>query len=338
MSLRRTLVFALLILLPLFGSTLHVHSAPFGVPVTAGTELSPPASSRAERATPSFIQKLWFKTLAIQRDLHRQLAAAVRKLKSDGGVSAAWLLASLSFIYGVLHAVGPGHGKAVISAYVFANEQTMRRGVALSFLASLVQGFTAVILVGILAIVMNAAGLQIKAATAHLETGSYAFIALVGMWMLSSQLRQLFGVKKPHAHSHGHDHAHHDDCCDHSHMPDPEQLEGSLSIRKAAAIIFAVGIRPCTGAVVVLVFALANGLFLAGVAATFAMALGTAITVSALAVLAVGSRQLALRIAGNNGQWVGYITTFAGIGGGLLVMMLGVTLFFGSLLGPARPF
>ena len=120
-------------------------------------------------------------------------------------------------------------------------------------------------------------------------------------------------------------------------MPDPQDLTGNLSWRKAAAIVFAVGIRPCSGAVIVLIFALANGLFFAGVAATFAMAIGTAITVSVLAVLAVGSKQLALRIAGDSGSWSGWILNGAALGGSVLVLMLGATLFIGSL-GPARPF
>lgn len=116
-------------------------------------------------------------------------------------------------------------------------------------------------------------------------------------------------------------------------MPDPRQLEGELSWGKALAIVMAVGIRPCTGAVVVLVFALSQGLFWAGVFATFAMALGTAITVSALAALAVGSRGLAERLGGGNSRWTGMIGAIAGIGGSAAVMLLGVAFFFASLNG-----
>ncbi|MDA7949093.1 MAG: nickel/cobalt transporter [Hyphomicrobiaceae bacterium] len=291
-----------------------------------------------------FLEQAWTAVLAIQRDLHRQLAGAVKKLKSDGGLAAAWLLASLSFIYGVVHAVGPGHGKAVISSYVLANERTVRRGIMLSFLAAIVQAVSAICLVVVLAIVLNAAGLTIKATEAHLETASYALIALVGLWLVITQLRRIFAGHAGHAHAHDHDHAHthgcghaHDHSCGHVHMPDPQDLAGKLSWRKAAAIVFAVGIRPCSGAVIVLIFALANGLFFAGVVATFAMAIGTAITVSSLAVLAVGSKQLALRLAGDSGNWSGWIMNGAALGGSLLVLMLGVTLFLGSL-GPARPF
>jgi nickel/cobalt exporter len=86
-------------------------------------------------------------------------------------------------------------------------------------------------------------------------------------------------------------------------MVDARQLAGPISWRKMMAVVFSVGIRPCTGAILVLVFALTQGLFWAGVAATFAMALGTALTVAVLATLALGSRELALRLGGTNSTW-----------------------------------
>jgi len=335
--------FLFFLVLILAGGVSVAQKSPFGVPAPSGPQTGStaapgsagtPAEPNVER--PSFFQRVWIAVLTIQRDMHRQLAAAVRKLKSEGGLAAVWLLASLSFIYGVVHAVGPGHGKAVISSYVLANERTVRRGVLLSFLAALVQAISAICLVAVLAIAMNAAGLKIKAMESYLETASYALIAFVGAWLVVSQARRILFGDTQHADAHDHGHSHDHDC-GHAHMPDPEALSGNLSWRKAAAIVFAVGVRPCSGAVIVLIFALANGLFFAGVAATFAMALGTAITVSVLAVLAVGSKQLALRIAGDNGQWSGWITNAAALGGSLLVLLLGITLFVGSL-GPARPF
>jgi ABC-type nickel/cobalt efflux system permease component RcnA len=121
-------------------------------------------------------------------------------------------------------------------------------------------------------------------------------------------------------------------------MPAPQDIEGSLDWRKALAIAFSVGIRPCTGAILVLLFAISQGLMWAGVMATFAMAIGTAITVSALAALAVGSRELAIRLAGNSGSgWAGTISTTAGIVGSSLVLLMGVAFFFASLR-PAAPF
>ncbi len=114
-------------------------------------------------------------------------------------------------------------------------------------------------------------------------------------------------------------------------MPDPKQLEGPWSWKKALPLALAIGIRPCTGAIAVLIFAISQGLVWAGVFATFAMALGTAITVSALAVIAVGSRDLAAWFGGGDSGWGGYVRAAAGVCGSLAVMVLGLLLFIGSL-------
>jgi ABC-type nickel/cobalt efflux system permease component RcnA len=102
-------------------------------------------------------------------------------------------------------------------------------------------------------------------------------------------------------------------------------------------VVFSVGIRPCTGAILVLIFALTQGMFWAGVAATFAMAFGTAITVAALASLALGSRELALSLGGRTGAFANAVWTLCAIGGSALILLFGATLFAASL-GPARPF
>jgi ABC-type nickel/cobalt efflux system permease component RcnA len=120
-------------------------------------------------------------------------------------------------------------------------------------------------------------------------------------------------------------------------MVDARQLAGPMSWRKVMAVVFSVGIRPCTGAILVLVFALTQGLFWAGVAATFAMALGTAITVAVLATLALGSREFALKLGGANAVWANAVWTTCAIGGAVIIFLFGLLLFLASL-GPARPF
>ena len=120
-------------------------------------------------------------------------------------------------------------------------------------------------------------------------------------------------------------------------MVDPRALAGPFSWRKMMAVVFSVGIRPCTGAILVLVFALTQGVFWAGVAATFAMALGTAITVAALATLALGSRELALKLGGESSKFGTAVWTICRLGGAALIFLFGATLFVASL-GPARPF
>ena len=110
-----------------------------------------------------------------------------------------------------------------------------------------------------------------------------------------------------------------------------------MSWRKMMAVVLSVGIRPCTGAILVLVFAVTQGLFWAGVAATFAMAFGTAITVALLATFALGSRELALKLGGANATWANAVWTTCTIGGAIVIFLFGALLFAASL-GPARPF
>ncbi len=306
----------------------------------AQQSLIPAPGSAAAAAEPDSLWQRGFATLhQTQRDLHRRLAKAVRALKAEGGAAAATLI-MISLLYGIFHAVGPGHGKAVISAYLLANETAVRRGVLLAFLSSFVQGLSALLLVGVLAVVLNMAGVEVTRSVGLLESASYALVALVGAWMLWSSLRGA-------AHSHEDGAA----ACGHSHAPDPAMLSSAVAaeeerlgrsgwrggVPKAAGLVLAVGIRPCSGAVLVLLFALAHGVFLAGVAATFAMSFGTAVTVSALAVLTLFSKKLALAVVGQNARWVERAYRLLGVLGSGLLLVLGGTLFYASL-GPAGPF
>lgn len=339
--------------------------SPFGVPLAPGQGTAAPVQ-KAER---SVLGDVWSYVLAQQQRINRELAGAVRQMKTGNILDATLLLAFLSFTYGVVHAAGPGHGKAVISSYVLANERTVRRGIMLSFLSAFIQALSAIAIVGVLAIALNATSLEITATEKWIETVSWGFVALIGIWLLYGQLGGLLrrrraesavpvhahrapahdhdhghggcGCGHSHGHAHGHEPApahgdgahHHADgaCCQHAHMPDPKQLEGPMSWSKALAIAFSVGIRPCTGAILVLIFALSQGILIAGVFATFAMALGTAITVSVLASLAVGSRELATRMAGGESRLAGAIATGAGLVGSSLVFLMGATFFVASL-------
>jgi ABC-type nickel/cobalt efflux system permease component RcnA len=338
-------------------------ATPFGAPAKAQSAplaFAPPIAAPL-RANGPFGRLLSF-VADTQQSMQRQLAMGVKRLKSGNAVAAGFALAGLSCLYGVVHAIGPGHGKAIISSYVVANEQTVRRGVMIAFLAAAMQAATAVLLVSVLVIGMNATGLKINAWSNRLESASYLLIAAVGLYFLLSQAARLWrrvrGLPAEGAHSHAHAHAEHDhahahDHHDHDHahhhdhhhaegeachhIVDARQVTGPLSWRKVAAVVFSVGIRPCTGAILVLIFALAQGLFWAGVAATFAMALGTAVTVALLATLALGSRELALRLGGKNAAWADAVWNICAMGGAALIFLFGTLLFIASL-GPARPF
>lgn len=263
-----------------------------------------------------------------------------------------WSLIGLSFAYGVFHAAGPGHGKAVISSYMIANETELKRGVLLSFLSSMMQGGVAILLVGAAYLVLRGSSISMTQATHFLEVVSYALIAAFGGWLLFRKLRGMrerrlapamaHDHEHDHGHHHGHEHHSHDhghgpgevcDTCGHAHAPDPSMLKGDrFALREAWSAIIAVGLRPCSGALIVLSFALLNGLYLGGVLSVFAMSIGTAITVSALATLAVTAKDLAMRYA-SSGSSAMRISNGIEISGALLVLVLGIVLLGASLQG-----
>jgi nickel/cobalt transporter (NicO) family protein len=303
----------------------------------------------AMRLAPGLTDGVWTFILEGQRELTGGMADAMKQLKAAGTVYAALVLGLISFLYGILHAVGPGHGKFIISSYALANERTVRRGILLSFMAALIQALSAIIVVAILSLVLKATGVQRLATEAWLETISWGLIAALGGWLLWRQLAGRAGhaahdrdhhhdhAGHAHApacdHTHEHDHVH-DEHCGHMHMATPEQLHGAWSWSHAWALAFSIGIRPCTGAIGILILSLGFGMIWAGVFATFTMAIGTAITVSALAALAVGSRDLAKRIAGGaDSPWAATIQQTAAIGGSAAVMILGAAFFLVSLRG-----
>src|SRR6476659_4408065 len=247
-------------------------------PLAVESPASPPSAFAAPNATqqsPGSFSGIFGWVLRTQQSLQRDLAAGVKSLKGEHAVTGAVMLAALSFIYGVVHAVGPGHGKTIISSYVVANEETVRRGVIISFIAAGLQALTAIALVGILAFALNASGMQINAWSKQLEMVSYALIALVGAWLLTTQLIAIFRrwqesrAAKPHGTGHDHHHGEHDHHHAHDphhghthaegeachHIVDARELAGPFSWRKILAVVFSVGIRPCTGEILVLVFA-----------------------------------------------------------------------------------
>ena len=299
-----------------------------------------------------------------QQAFYGKLSATLRQMKGASPLAAAWTLMLLSFGYGVFHAAGPGHGKAVISAWLLATENELKRGVLISFMSAVIQALTAILVVSVLFLVVASVGSTARNVAGVLESASYGLIALLGGYLIWTALLMLRPAKAPGTpapalagatttrqaialHDFGsfepmkasgpssspsQSHVHGPDCgCGHAHLPAASDVKGDWSFAKAFSLAFAVGIRPCTGALLVLVFANGLGLYWAGVAATFAMAVGTFITVSVIAAIAVYAKKLAAMMMRGNSRlldWFGIGLRFAGGGA---IAFLGTILFLGSL-------
>ncbi len=287
---------------------------------------------------------------AQQQVFYRSLTGALKEMRNDG--SAAWMMAGLSFAYGIFHAAGPGHGKAVISSYMLANEVALRRGVVLSFASALMQAMTAILVILLMLLALRGTAVSMADATRFLEIASYALISAFGAWLVWRKVSPLFSRRgagggaqalhhshhrhgQDHPAGHSHSHAPGEVChsCGHAHMPDPSLLSGRrFDLRTAWTAVAAVGLRPCSGALIVLTFAFLNGLWLGGILSVLAMAVGTALTVSCLATLAVTAKTAAVTMAGGGaiGNRIHFGIEIAGAG---FVLVLGLLLLAASL-GP----
>ncbi len=264
---------------------------------------------------------------ALQKEFYRELTAALKTLRESG--QAFWWLAGLSFVYGIVHAAGPGHGKIVITSYLLANEESVRRGIFIAFLAAMAQAAMAVAIVGVAAVILNMTSIAMTDTARFFELGSYALIAGLGFFLFVRKARTLF------ARQNGHDHAHHDHGahCGHNHAPSPDEAAQAKGFKGAIAAVLSVGIRPCSGALIVLVFALAQGLFWAGIVSTFLMGFGTAITIAVLAAMAVYAKGFATRLAGAGSHRAELVMGGLELTGAFIIMAFGLLLLGGALFG-----
>lgn len=267
-----------------------------------------------------------------QSAFYRLLTDALKAIHAGGGVLT---LAGLSFAYGVFHAAGPGHGKGVVAAQAVAERGGWRRalmlGTGLSLAAALVQALVALLVVGIATIALRATAMQVTVIAGRIETVGFALVAAMGAWLLwrkSAALADLASGRAAQECAQGCG-AHCGHFGDHLAWPPAERPRW----RERAGIVLAAGLRPCSGALIVLVFALSQGLFAAGVLSVFAMALGTAITTSTLAALTVGAKSLATRLAGGDGRRAALVAGTAELLAAAFVLVLGLSLLSGLWAG-----
>jgi len=310
---------------------------------------------------------------------NEHLTAAILAIHYGGG---AWTLLMLSFLYGVVHAIGPGHGKSVVSSYLLATRQTLRNGILLAFVASLAQASGAILLIFVASMILHMTSVSLTQATARFEVVSSLLILLLGCWLVWSKIiRPLLsagfafntvaplvatqrrfvlndaptrfqasavmeadttasavaaGAKAAQATamslrcSHGP--RGHDYCgCAHVHMADANVAEGKMDWRKAWTVLASTALRPCTGALIVLVFSISQRLWGIGILSTLLMGLGTAITVSVIAILAVFAHKFAFVLTSADSRLGHKIVRGIEVCGAIIVLAVGGLLVAGVL-------
>jgi ABC-type nickel/cobalt efflux system permease component RcnA len=232
---------------------------------------------------------------AAQRGAQERLAGAIRALRGGepGALVAFW---AVCFGYGVLHAAGPGHGKLVIGGYGVARRVPMGRLAGLALASSLAQAAVAVALVYAALAVLGLTRTAVEGASDRWMTPvGHAMIGGLGLWLVWRGIRGMRGQADASAHHHDHDHHDHGHDhgphCDHAHGPSLAEVEALDGWRDGLALVAGIAMRPCSGALFVLVLTWQLGIALAGVAGAFVMGVGTALVTVAAALLAVWARE-----------------------------------------------
>lgn len=274
------------------------------------------------------------KSIVWQREVNQQMSALLKAVAANPAQAGGSLLL-FSFLYGVLHALGPGHGKVVITTWLATHPSKLKSSIGLTLASSLLQGLVAIALVVVVLTVLQLPARQLHLSSFWLEKGSYALVGVLGIllcWRALKTLRAL--LRKPKFISFTLHHVHHEHCgCGHQHLPNPEQLRNGDDWRARLMIILSMGMRPCSGAIMVLLFSKVIGVFSWGMASALAMAAGTSLTITSLALLVHSFRALAVKLSGNKTPvlWrqIGWATL--ALAGGVILVVAAVVMWVSAV-------
>lgn len=278
-----------------------------------------------------------------QKQLNHSLTELLQATSQDT-LHSGLMLISISFLYGLLHAVGPGHGKLIITTYIATNPTRLKQSVILSLLSSLLQGLVAVILVSAILVIFQLSTRHLNLVSQYSEKLSYGFVILLGLLCCFKAFRQLWKINhkskaqalrvrtvsplnttqafvmSPPYQSDA-------ICnCGHQHVISPQQLP--ISLKTQAIVVFSMGLRPCSGALLVLIFSYVIGVYQWGIIAAMAMALGTALTICTIAIFVYFLRDTAMYLAKKQGfTFSAYWGIIIGFCAGLVFILLGLLMY-----------
>lgn len=263
-----------------------------------------PGPSAAPRFQPPFFDQI----LAVQRVLRQKMTDYARQIQEKPLGAATWQLMILALVYGIFHAMGPGHGKAIVCSYFLSKRGSMRQALVFGNLISTIHIFSAVVIVlGLSWLVGSANIVAFHGVEGRLELISYALIMCIGLFLLARTLYEWWKT--------------------------PEVGEDACSRAKTKdmfSLALASGLLPCPGAAIILLFTLSLGVFWAGLLAMLPLALGMGLTASFLGMLTVKSTGLALNASKRSRRVFVLMHRTLACLGALLIIFLGASLYFGT--------
>jgi ABC-type nickel/cobalt efflux system permease component RcnA len=299
-----TLAVGLLVVALAAPAAAQAPGTPWAVPGQGTPAAPPPATPGAAIGgeggpVPGFLRPAVEWIAARQRALNRTMSRELRAVREGGASTALAAISTIAFLYGVLHAAGPGHGKLVVSSFFLAREARVGTGILVATAISFLQAATSVVLVSLLAVALGQQGFDVLGRSVWLEALSYALVVAIGLVIAGSGIRH---------HHHDHESGH----------------------RVGLGMIIAAGLTPCASALIIMLFALTHGVLLVGIGATLVMATGMSITVSLVGILTIlGRRTVMLAIPGG-ARRRGAVSAALTVAGGVSIAIVGGLLFAGA--------
>ena len=273
----------------------------------------------------ALIDSVWHTLIEFQSQVNAGVAIHMRALETGNSFAAFFLGLGVAFLYGMIHALGPGHGKFVIMSYFMGREVYVLRGLVMAVQMAVVHVIAAVVIVWVADILLKTSlGIGL-ADVPGIRAGSFLIIAGIGIYMLYQAVRGSGGHTHTHNHTHDHNHHHHGHSHDHPH--------GASHATEGGLVALAVGMVPCPGAVLVMLYAIANDMIYPGFLLVAAMSAGIGLTIAILGVATILLRQFATRFIENSSGGVAVVRfrTLSNTIGALLVVVIGTTSFFAFL-------
>jgi nickel/cobalt transporter (NicO) family protein len=293
-------------------------------PFTGRHSETPAAAPQVERAQGP-VAAVGRALLTFQREANRMIAQHMRAIR-DGETSTPLMIGVLlALAYGVLHALGPGHGKVIVVSYFLTRDAQIMRGFLMGLQIAVCHVLSAAIVVALADVVLRQAFGGAPAEVAGVRLASYGLIAAIGMGMTGQALRRSYlrwqGIEVSDA------------CCDHRHASTLDHHGQTNPGRRVeqGALSLGVGLVPCTGAVLILLYALANDILFAGVLLVVAIAAGMALTMGALGILSVVARRAVARRVEVGVHGPGWFAVAMDYAGALAITALGGGLFWAAL-------
>ena len=254
---------------------------------------------------PALLNKVFFKIIIWQQYLKTKMTLLVRQAKAEGSVKPIWLLILAAFAYGVIHAAGPGHGKAIALSYALAQRPSYAQGLLFSNSIAFFHGVSGIIFVLFIRFILNTSIMDnLDNVTKITQIVSYSIIACLGAVIFFHTVYKL--VKN-------------------NHETHPKEIKGLNPVLAAAFV----GCIPCPGVVIVMLFALSMNLFILSIILGLAISIGMGFTISIVVLLTISGKFASLNVIEKRGKKSFDLEKWIELFAGLILMVLGL-LFLGA--------